>query len=218
MPIRPENRARYPADWTGMVALHEPLSVFLDADELRAVQVMRGFGADPTRSFQFWESLVARILSGTTTPAGEPWDVALQLPDGGRVRVEVKFSTEFACRFSTGVRRVFKFATPQGVGVHAKPVDALILIGADDADDVHTWVVPAHALARPTSITLTNPKARSGAASRSFPLDEYRCPPSQVLPEVLRATRRAAARTQDMFEPARPAFQAEREPAPAPTA
>lgn len=170
--------------------LHEPLDDWLTAAELAAIDTMRRFGADPLRDYRFWEALVCRIIDGRPTGHNVAWDVELDHPRGAPVRVEVKHSVEFACAFSNGTRRVFRFAKPRGKDGAAKDCDALVLIGADSDGDVHTWVVPPAALKQCHSVTLTSPKRRKWNSDRSYPIDEFLCPPSQLLPEVLRASRR----------------------------
>ncbi|GAA2298474.1 hypothetical protein GCM10010402_66380 [Actinomadura luteofluorescens] len=182
MPIHLENFAHYPAGW-----LSEPLADFLNADERTALDVMSfSFGFEVTHAYRFWESLVARILAGETTNDRCRWDV--ELPYAGHVvRVEVKYSREFECRFTTGVRPILKFAAPKGAGPE-KPAHVLVLVGVDDKHAVYTWAIPGIAVRQCRSITLTSPRVRQGE-SRSRGIDGYRCPPTQLLPEVLRAFR-----------------------------
>lgn len=213
MAIRPENRKRYPPDWPD---LWEPLAGFLSADEARAIDTLRKtLGVDPTRSFQFFEALVARILDGRLTSHKCGWDV--EIGEGDLViRIEVKYAAESMCRFRNGPRPIFKFADPRGRGA-PKDAHALVLLGIDSAGDLHAWVAPRAGVGQVPSITLTAPKHRTGTSTRAFPFDAFRCPPSQLLPEVLRAardltvydakhhaetaaaTRRARANTLEMF-------------------
>ncbi len=167
--------------------MHEPLSSFLDPEELAAIELMRSrFGVDVRRTYQFWEHAVSRIVAGTVTAAGCPWDV--ELPWGPHViRIEVKFSQEFTCRFRVGPRQVFKFAQPKGEGAE-KGAHVIVLVGIDTENDAHSWVIPARAVRKSRSITLTSPRFRTGE-SRSRGIDGYRCPPTQMLPETLRASR-----------------------------
>lgn len=168
--------------------LAEPLTAFLSSEELTAVRLIRDqFQVDVTRTYQFWEAAVARITTGIQTTHGCPWDVELDHL-GTPIRIEVKFSQEFPCRFRTGTRQVFKFAAPKGEG-REKPSDVTVLLGIDAEDNVHAWAVPSGTLPQSTSITLTSPRTRLGGTSRS-PVDVWRCPPTQLLPEILRAWRR----------------------------
>lgn len=165
----------------------ESLDAFLDETELAAISLMREqFQVDVARTYQFWESAVSRIITGQMTPHGCPWDVELDY-FGSPICIEVKFSQEFDCRFRAGVRPVFKFAAPRGEG-REKASAVTVLVGIDSRDDVHTWVIPSAALPRVASITLTSPRARLGGSSRSA-VDAWRCPPTQLLPEVLYAWR-----------------------------
>jgi hypothetical protein len=167
--------------------LSESLAAFLGQNELGAARLIRDeFHVDVTRTYQFWEAAVARITTGGQTPHGCPWDVELDY-FGKAIRIEVKFSQEFECTFRAGTRQVFKFAAPKGTG-EEKPSHVTVLLGIDGQDDVHTWVIPSASLAQSASITLTSPRARRGGTSRS-PVDAWRCPPTQLLPEVLRAWR-----------------------------
>jgi hypothetical protein len=178
MPIRPENPA----------PLSEPLGDFLDLNEQAALSLMAdSFGVDVARSYQFWEAMVARITSGTLTEHKCPWDVELPYLDEP-IRIEVKYAQETMCRFQTGTRAIFKFAAPKGMTTE-KPVDVVVLVGIDGLDHVSTWVVPGAAIRQCASITMTSPRFRRGGASRSRGVDGFLCPPSQVLPEVLRSYR-----------------------------
>jgi len=168
--------------------LHEPLTRFLSADELAAIEaVRRAFSVDIRRTYQFWEAVVARIVGGKLTAHKCGWDVEIEV-EPAPLRIEVKYSAAFQCRFRSGTRQVFKFADPLGRGGQ-KAVDALVLIGADHESDLHAWVLPPQALNLARSITLTSPKERRGTSTREYPLDDFACPPSQILPEVLRAAR-----------------------------
>lgn len=179
MPIRPSERC--------MPILAEPLDAFLAPEELESIRLMRDeFHVDVTRTYQFWEATVARITTGALTRHKCQWDIELDHL-GALICIEVKFSQEFECRFRTGVRRVFKFALPKGGG-QEKPGDVTVLIGIDDRNHVHAWAVPSALLPQSASITLTSPNARLGRSSRSQ-VDHWRCPPTQLLPEVLRAWR-----------------------------
>ncbi|MYT26092.1 hypothetical protein GTW69_38480 [Streptomyces sp. SID7760] len=167
--------------------LSEPLAAFLTPEEIAAVRLMRDqFGVDVTRTFQFWEAAVARITTGAVTSQGCPWDIELDY-FGTRLRIEVKFSQEFECRFQAGTRHVLKFASPKGDGAE-KASHVTVLLGIDQLDDVHAWAVPSASLPQSASITLTSPRVRRGGTSRSL-VDVWRCPPTQLLPEVLRAWR-----------------------------
>lgn len=171
--------------------LHEPLDQWLTDAELAAIRTMRQFGADPLRDFRFWEALVCRILDGRPTGHSVAWDVELDHPRGAPIRVEVKHSVEFDCAFSNGTRPVFRFAKPKGKDGPPKDCDAIVLIGCDGEGegDMHTWVLPPRAIKQCHSVTLTSPKHRKWNSDRSYPTDEFLCPPSQMLPEVLRASR-----------------------------
>jgi hypothetical protein len=166
--------------------LCEPLSSFMSQAEMDAIELLRtSFGIDVTQSFQFWEAAVARITAGNLTPHQCPWDV--EIPYGRiDIRVEVKSSREFDCRFRSGTRPVFKFAQPKGDGAE-KAADVIVLIGLDVAG-VHTWAVPANSVNKCSSITLTSPRLRRGQ-SRSRGIDQFLCPPTQLLPEIIRASR-----------------------------
>jgi hypothetical protein len=167
--------------------LAEPLSAFTSDPEREALSVVTSsLGMDPTRSFQFWESMVARITGGRLTRANCPWDV--EIPHGLRpIRVEVKYAQESWMRFATGPRPVLKFAAPKGAS-RQKAADVVVFVGIDGRQDVHTWVLPARVLRRSTSITLTSPRYRV-RPGRAAAMDEHQCPPTQLLPEVLRAYR-----------------------------
>lgn len=193
MPIRPENR--------DPDRLSEPLTDFLNAEEQHAASVMAmSFGVDVTRTYQFWESMVGRITSGTLTDHKCAWDIELPYIDDP-IRIEVKYAQESWCRFNQGARPIFKFAAPKGL-MTEKAADVIVLIGIDALEHVHTWAVPAREVRKCVSITLTSPRYRLGGESRSRGVDSFHCPPSQLLPEVLRsyrhhretaaATRRAA--------------------------
>lgn len=167
--------------------LAESITSFVSASEMAAAETMRtGFGVDVTRTYQFWEAAVARLTGGSLTRASCPWDV--ELPYIGRpIRIEVKYAQESWCQFRTGRRAIFKFAAPKGMGAE-KSADVIALIGLDELQDVHAWVLPARRVRKCASITLTSPRFRIGA-SRSRGVGDYYCPPTQVLPEVLRAYR-----------------------------
>ncbi len=185
MPIRSEMRSRWPQGCSHSLA--EPLADLLDTEEISAIRLLQErMGTDVTRTFQFWEAMVARLTSGTLTKHKCPWDVEL---DQGphHIRIEVKFAREVMCRFTDGPRPIFKFANPKGQKTE-KTAHVLVLLGIDDADDVHTWIIPGRAVRHCKSITLTSPRVRLGA-SHSRSVDGYRCPASQLLPEVLRAYR-----------------------------
>lgn len=187
MPIRPEDTARPPGDY-----LAEPLSAFVGPEELSALKVMaQSFNVDVTRTYQFWESAVARLVDGRLTVHKCPWDVELPYLERP-IRIEVKYAQETWCNFRAGKRAIFKFAAPKGAHGAEKAGDVIVLLGIDEAQQVHAWVVPATAVKRCTSITLTSPRFRTGS-SRSRGVDGYRCPPTQLLPEVLRAYREATA-------------------------
>jgi hypothetical protein len=180
MPIRPENRA---PDW-----LSEPLADFLTAEEQHAASVMTtSFGVDVTRTYQFWESMVGRITSGTLTDHKCAWDIELPYTDDP-IRIEVKYAQESWCRFSRETRPIFKFAAPKGRTTE-KAADVIVLIGIDALEHVHAWAVPAREVRKCASITLTSPRYRLGGQSRSRGVDSFHCPPSQLLPEVLRSYR-----------------------------
>lgn len=167
--------------------LSEPLAAFLTPEEIAAARLMRDqFRVDVTRTFQFWEAAVARITTGALTSQGCPWDIELDY-FGAPLRIEVKFSQEFECRFRAGSRHVLKFASPKGDGAE-KASHVTVLLGIDELDDVHAWAIPSASLPQSASITLTSPRVRKGGTSRS-PVDVWRCPPTQLLPEVLRAWR-----------------------------
>jgi hypothetical protein len=187
-------RDRYPEDWLALPGLDDPrplggeLSDFLTTAEINARWVLKSFGVDVARTYQFWEHAVARLTTGTTTSHRCPWDIELPFADE-TVRIEVKFSDETLVQFSQGDRWVFKFATPTGTGAEPKQSHVTVLIGIDANDRVHTWIVPSAALAHaPASITLTSPRARLGGPSRSD-VEHFRSPLGQLLPEVLRAYR-----------------------------
>lgn len=167
--------------------LSESLAEFLSPDELDAAHLMRErFHVDVTRTYQFWEAAVVRITDGVPTSHKCPWDVEID-PEGIAIRVEVKFSQEFRCRFQTGVREVMKFADPKGSATE-KASHVTILVGIDAVDAVHTWAIPSALLPQSRSITLTSPRVRLDGHARSR-VDSWRCPPTQLLPETLRAWR-----------------------------
>lgn len=168
------------------MTLAEPLTAFLDAEEVQAARLICDrFGLDVTRTYQFHESAVARVTTGTLTSHTCPWDIDLDYI-GEVIRVEVKFSQEFPCQFRAGTRPVFKWAAPKGERTE-KASHVTVLLGIDPADQVHAWAVPSGRLRRSTSITVTSPRVRVGE-SRSV-IDVWRCPPTQLLPEILRAYR-----------------------------
>lgn len=185
MPIRPEMRDQRPAGFN--YSLAEPLSAVLSADVLGAIAFVRAeMAVDISRTYQFWEAMVARITTGTLTSHKCPWDVELsQGPH--RIRIEVKFAQETMCRFLNGPRPIFKFANPKGQKTE-KTAHVVVLLGIGADDEVHCWAVPGRALRKCKSITFTSPRARLGA-SRSRGIDGYRCPLTQLLPEVLRSYR-----------------------------
>lgn len=172
-----------------MMTLSEPIATLLGADEVHALRVMRqSFGVDVMKTFQFWEAMVARIVAGRLTAHKCGWDVEIDCEEAEAVRVEVKHSAEFMCRFRSGTRPVFKFANPKGLR-SPKAAHAIVLLGIDSNSDLHAWVLPPHAIGLVASITLTSPSHLTGTATRTFPMDEFRCPPTQILPEVLRVSR-----------------------------
>lgn len=176
MPISKENAAD----------LSERIGWFMGADEVAAARLLRDqLGVDVLRTYQFWEAVIARLTTGEITAHGCPWDVELDY-FGESIRIEVKFSQEFECKFDSGVRHVMKFASPKGGGAE-KSGHVTVLVAIDRLDDVHAWVIPSALLSKSTSITLTSPRCR-GAKSRSI-VDFWRCPITQLLPEVLRAWR-----------------------------
>lgn len=177
MPIRKET----------VTDLSEHISEFVGAEEIAAIHLLRDqANVDILRTYQFWEAAIARLTTGTLTPHGCPWDVELDY-FGAPVRIEVKFSQEFECRFRSGVRRVMKFALPKGGGAE-KASHITVLVGIDNLDNAHAWVIPSAAISKSKSITLTLPGARRGLPSRSV-VDFWRCPITQTLPEVLRVWR-----------------------------
>lgn len=193
MPIRPENRHR-------SARLSEPLADFMSPEELAALMLMSSsFGVEVARSYQFHESLVGRITSGTLTNHKCPWDI--ELPYGDQpIRIEVKYAQESWCNFANGRRAIFKFAAPKGLTT-PKDADVIVLVGLDSLDHLSTWAIPAAVVQQCTSITLTSPRFRKGGASKSRGVDAYRCPPSQLLPEVLRSYREHFDRHLTQVEP-----------------
>lgn len=182
-PIKAENRDRKRcSDFT------EPLFELLGPDEAAALLTLRAsLRFDATKSFLFWESIVARLTGGTLTSPGCAWDVELRW-GAQTIRIEVKYSLETLCRFANGTRPIFKFSSPRGEGKRAKPIDVLVCIGLDTEERVHAWVSPARMIRASRSITLTSPRVRKTGHDRSA-LMAGRCPVIQVLPEVLRAYR-----------------------------
>lgn len=169
--------------------LSEPLTYLLIADEMAATETLRaGLGIDPTRTFQFWESVVARLTGGDTTPAACPWDVTLPFAADETIRIEVKYAQESSCAYSSGERLVFKWADLKGRRTE-KPAEVIVLLGLDALDRVHAWVVPASKIRQVRSVTVTSPRTLVGAVGVHSAVAPYRCPPTQVLPEVLRAYR-----------------------------
>lgn len=161
---------------------------FLTSSEIDAIDLIREqFSVDVTRTYQFWEAAIARITTGSLTDHKCPWDIELPFVDGD-IRIEVKFSQEFNCEFSEGARPIFKFAVPKGSHTE-KPAHVVILIGIDAYGGIYCWVVPAGEIGKCASITLTSPRVRQARnRSRSF-VNQYMCPLTQILPEVLRAYR-----------------------------
>lgn len=168
-------------------SLAEPVSELLNTEEMRAIKLLRDeMAIDVLRTYQFWEAMVARLTTGTLTGHRCPWDVELnQGPH--RIRIEVKFAQETSCRFSDGPRLIFKWANPKGQKTE-KTAHVVTLLGIDANDEVHCWIVPGRALRKSRSVTLTSPRERLGP-HHSRSIDGYRCPVTQLLPEVLRAYR-----------------------------
>lgn len=166
----------------------EPLAHLLTDEEREAILLMRmSFGVDVTRTYQFWEAMVARIVDGSMTAHRCGWDVEASY--GLHViRIEVKFSREFECRFNGAMRSVFKFANPRGTGV-PKSAEVTVFLGLDAQDNVYSWVVPSRRLRVSTSITLTSPRVRQYKYEGRHGMDDYMCPPSQILPSVCNAWR-----------------------------
>lgn len=161
--------------------LGEPLEDFLSDDEVHAISALADL-SDPRKDSHFWESIVARITSGSLTDHRCAWDVEI-----GEIRVEVKFATAFLCKFNNGTRKVFKYASLKGTGKHRKPCDVLVLVGFDDPL-IYTWVLP-YADVRGSGATLSVPTARKsniGVSTRAF-FDRHAGCPSQLLPDILRA-------------------------------
>lgn len=160
----------------------EPLENLIDARESEAARVLlRSFGVNIFKTYQFWEAMVARLTSGEMTDHKCGWDIDLEWR-----RIEVKFATESMCRFRTGPRPIFKFSLPKGLN-RVKDAHVIVLLGFDSKQRVHSWVLPAAVIKQVRSITLTHPSYKNGMAKRSFQMDEFNCPPMQILPEVLRA-------------------------------
>lgn len=159
----------------------ELLSEVLSDDELIALYALSGI-CDARRFSDFWENVVARVLSGEVTPHQCPWDISLI-----GVRIEVKFSTSFTCRFSSGSRKVFKFASLTGAGCAHKECDVLVLIGYD-APHVYCWVIPYGNAIRKTA-TISVPSVRNSrlGSSPQALFDKYASCLTQLLPDVLEA-------------------------------
>ncbi len=167
--------------------LAEPLSDLLLPAEQAALDTLGNFlRLDVRRSYLFWEAIVARMLDGSLTGHKCPWDVELGY-GAETIRVEVKSAYETWAQFQVGRRPVLKFAAPKGVGAE-KPAHVLVLIGLDELADVYTWVIPAKAIGKRASITMSSPRFRT---SHSHPasVDGFRRPAGQLLPEVLRMYR-----------------------------
>lgn len=159
----------------------EPLDDFLSDEEMQAIAALADI-SDPRKDSHFWESIVARITSGTLTDHRCAWDVEI-----GDIRIEVKFATAFLCRFNNGSRKVFKYASLTGAGKERKPCDVLALVGFDDPL-IYTWVLP-YGEVRGSGATLSVPtdrKSNIGVSTRAF-FDRHAGCPSQLLPDILLA-------------------------------
>lgn len=177
MPIHPDDKDRYPQARWGV-----PANQFMDAEEVRAAAILASAGFNPMEQPLFWEVMVARVLSGITTPRTHQCDVEL-IVDGRARYAEVKFSNAFSSSFDTGRRPVFKWALPRGnSGKHL--ADAIILIGWHE-ERAFSWVMPRSAVHQSCkSITVTVPRSREGSHGK---WDAYAVPFDQLLPEFLRA-------------------------------
>lgn len=161
----------------------ETLDDFLSSGEMSAIAALAEL-CDPRRDSHFWESIVARITSGTITDHKCAWDIEI-----GEIRVEVKFATAFLCRFNNGARKVFKFASLTGTGKERKPCDVLVLVGFDDPF-FYTWVMP-YGDVKGSGATLSVPTDRKsdiGVSTRAF-FDKHAGCPSQLLPDILAAAK-----------------------------
>jgi hypothetical protein len=141
--------------------LAEQVADILAPDELTTIRLVREqFGIDIARTYQFWETAVVRLTTGTVTGHKCPWDVELEYINGP-VRIEVKYAQETWCQFRTGRRAIFKFADPKGCGAE-KGAHVVVLVGIDECSDAYAWVVPARVVRKCRSITLTSPRFRTG--------------------------------------------------------
>lgn len=189
MPSKPENKIRNQNRWKAHCSTGEQINELLTIEEVQAISVVReSFGLDICKSFRFWERMIARIVDGHETSHKCSWDVEIHYGETV-IKIEVKSSSEFICKFDTGSRPVFKFALPKG-DKKQKEAEVIVLIGMDADDDVYAWVAAASEIRQSKSITLTSPSHRAIYAKRHYSLDQYSCPPSQLLPEILNAWRR----------------------------
>lgn len=207
MPIRPENRGRYPAmcrltcdngrSKAGPRANGtRPLTHSLDYTEeglaMEPTHRFRGRLDDVLAADEHAALLLMRDRFGIDAARTyQFWEHATaRLIDGtttpancpwdvetGPIRVEVKFSREFTTRFRVGARQVFRWTA-----LVRDEADVTVLFGIDNTDGVYLWVAPSRALRN--TATVISPRAAIGE-TRS-PLDRWHVPLDQLLPVVLR--------------------------------
>jgi len=145
--------------------------------------MIAALGFDPVMTPAFWEAWVAQHVGGCTTPHKAPHDVeAIGLR---QFRFEVKFSRAFQCAYTSGPRRVFKWALTKPQVAAIRQPDAVVLIGVD-GDKVWTWACPGGVCS--TSMTVVTPDTRRGGR-RGARMDAMMAPPHDLLPAILRAAK-----------------------------
>lgn len=188
MPIRPENRARYPKDWKA-ISLAELISPA--ALEARAT-LLSEVGHDVCMAPAFWEAWVAVVTGGSITPQKCDHDVLIT----GRadLAVEVKFSRSFYAAFGAYGRSVFKWSmtTPQMARANT---DAVVLLGLHD-EHLSAWVCSPLDVRGSMTMTVPATRAQTGPGSR---YDAFAAPASDLLPAIIRVAR-AARSVGELFE------------------
>lgn len=154
---------------------------FLDPEEVAAIRTLRfDLGLDVLRTYQFHETLIARLLGGSLTAYRCPWDIEVE-----GIRVEVKSASEF--RSLTDRQCRFKFGLPSGRGPAPKAAHVTVFSGIDLDDGLWSWVIPARLLWKhPPAVTITSPRTRLGGYSRNRSKIASRLVPyDQILPQVV---------------------------------
>ena len=161
--------------------LGEPLSDFLSTQELAAIKLLsNNLGFDPTLSGQFYESIVSRIIGGSTTSHKAPHDVEL---DTGTeiITIEVKGSSAWRANLSWQgrdySRDVFRF----DIRRNSTKADFIVLMGLHE-NILYSWVIPQCA-AGPGYVTICAPWSRLTTGKNAHHAG-YACPPSQILDAI----------------------------------